>query len=183
MMLPAAADEAGELQACIGDKGDLRLTIEDADPERKAEGVYDGEIGWGDYLLLRLFRNHREIMTSTVASTYGLWKGCFVEDARGKIFILLEIGRGRGTRARVADLTVYVREQSGMIELGRVLVGFPTDDDADLVYDYRISRFDTGGIAIDLLGRYDFFNEDEQTPILSVQPPPPTRSMRLTFGR
>lgn len=178
----SAAIDAVSLPPCIAGKSDLRLTSEDADPERTADGVYGGEIGWGDYVRLRLFRNDREIMSSTVLSTYGLWKGCFAEDRHGKIFIVLEIGRGRGTRARVTDLTVFLRDQDAMRERGRTLIEFPTDVNEDLVCDYKISRVDSGGIAIDLHGRHDFFEEDEQTLIRFVQPPAPIRSMRLTFG-
>lgn len=180
----AAADNAPQnLPTCIRERTDIRLTVEDADPEQKAEGIYDGEIGWGDYLRLRLWRGEREIMNTTVTSTYGLWKGCFVEDRHGRVFLLLEIGRGRGTRARSTDLTIYVKESDAMLELGRVLVGLPVDVDVDLVYDYTIERLDRGGIGVTLKGRYDFFDEGEQTSIRSVHTPLSVGSMYLEFGK
>jgi hypothetical protein len=75
-----------------------------------------------------------------------------VTDARGKHFVLLEHGEGRGSHATRMYLTVFeltAYEDRGYLEERvRLLIEQPLGIHSDSIYEYRVVTPEIGGMAL-----------------------------------
>ncbi len=82
-------------------------------------------------------------------SSYGMANAKLITDARGKHYVLVRHGRGRGTHVREEFLTVF-KANRRLHEVVRFPMNGPAGDTSDWEYAYTLKRPKTGGLKFNM---------------------------------
>jgi len=100
-----------------------------------------------DNLQLVVMEGKKKVATYGVCSSYGTAKAKIETDAKGKPYIFLTYGEGRGTNAREEYLKVFVVSET-LTEYLRLPLSGPAGPFSNWHYEYSVTKPKGGGFSL-----------------------------------
>jgi hypothetical protein len=103
-----------------------------------------------DSMIMTVTNGAEPPVIQKVCSSYGSAKGFGFTDKKGRNYVLLEYGVGRGTNERDDYLRVYQLEKNNLFKIMDIQLSWKTHPDDRFRYTYEVTGGTTQGLQINL---------------------------------
>ncbi|TAK97937.1 MAG: hypothetical protein EPO08_20420 [Rhodospirillaceae bacterium] len=103
-----------------------------------------------DSMILTVTDGSNPPIVRKVCASYGGGKAKTFADKKGRNYILMEYGTGRGTNAMDDHLKIYRLDQGNLFEVVDILLSWQTAPMERFVYDYSVQSNVTSGLEVTL---------------------------------
>jgi hypothetical protein len=101
----------------------------------------------GDAMTLSVADGDREVFREIFCSAYGQGSVKTIRDAKGQVYVLLELAKGHGTNASTTYLEVY-RLENSLIERRSIIISEPAGAETRWIYTYTVGTPAKGGLVL-----------------------------------